>query len=441
MQEAILPATVEIMCGHRIISWGVLSQLNGFFQSAALRSLVMLGRDSPPAGFGTVTNITDYKEKYHVRNENREDFLNFLALLHANQSISATKAEDRVYGLLGLADHELREQISIHYGDTPVEAYQTFAEAVLLSSPVPSFLNLASSKRPIPGLPSWCPNFSTPSMAFTLGLPQLTDYAPPGATYAAGFNAQTLGKCCTYRPNSTQSVGDQPALLGFKGIPVDLVARVITPAAFHDRERETTPNAMDAAVALAWEANCLQLSRSTYRVNDQTVPDAHIRTLIAARRTFQVREQYEKMKYYLGQLCQQDDSLESRKPNHADAIDIYYEAMDLVCRGRTFFSTTQGRVGLGPPETLSGDQICVLHNASTPFILRKAWESPHYNNIIGESYVEGIMYGEAFKQPSHNDELPQSDTSATREASEDQLESGTQDMVHAHSTERMLWCI
>lgn len=72
---------------------------------------------------------------------------------------------------------------------------------------------------------------------------------------------------------------------------MDRVAKVISKAAFHDLERETSLRAMEAAETLAWEAVCLHLSRSAYRVDDGIVTDAHIGTLIMARQTFQVREQ------------------------------------------------------------------------------------------------------------------------------------------------------
>ena len=140
MQEAILPANIEITCENRILSWVLSLQLNGFLESAALRSLVMMGRDSPPAGVSTATNIKVYKENSNGRKGSQEDFLGFSVLLPTYHSDSATKAEDRVHGLLELVDRELQERVSIQYGDTPVEAYQTSANAVLLSSP--SFLNL-----------------------------------------------------------------------------------------------------------------------------------------------------------------------------------------------------------------------------------------------------------------------------------------------------------
>ena len=109
--------------------------------------------------------------------KSRENFLDFLARLHANQSNSATKAEDQVYSLIGLANRELREQQSIHYDNTPVVAYQTFAKAILLFSAIPSFLDMASStlcKRPLPSLPYGVKI----SMTIILGLPQLTEYGP-----------------------------------------------------------------------------------------------------------------------------------------------------------------------------------------------------------------------------------------------------------------------
>ena len=93
----------------------------------------------------------------------------------------------------------------------------------------------------------------------------------------------------TYSLNSKHA--DQLTLLGFKDIHVDRVARVIPKAAFHDLEREILLRAMEAAETSAWGASCLHLSRSAYRVDDGIVIDAHIRTLIMARQTFQVCEQ------------------------------------------------------------------------------------------------------------------------------------------------------
>lgn len=160
---------------------------------------------------------------------------------------------------------------------------------------------------------------------------------------------------------------------------MDRVAKVITPAAFHHREREPTPSAIEAAEALAWEANRLHLSQSAYRVDDGSVPDAYFRTPIAARRTFQTREQYERTEGCLEQLP--GERPEAKPPKHAGA-DSYYEAIDLVCRGRAFFSTEQGRTSFGPLDTLTGDQYCVFHALPTPTSRGVSSRQSHHWGIV-----------------------------------------------------------
>lgn len=54
-----------------------------------------------------------------------------------------------------------------------------------------------------------------------------------------------------------------------------------------------------------------------------------------------------------------------------------------------------GRIGLGPKEVSVGDQICVIQNAWTPFVIR-AGQGKGCSGLIGEAYVDGLMYGEAF---------------------------------------------
>ena len=82
-----------------------------------------------------------------------------------------------------------------------------------------------------------------------LGSRRLTECAPPGALYAAGYDAQTLCKRYTYSPNSKHPLSGLPTLLRPKGIRRDRVGKMISPAACHDRERENIPSAMEAAGA------------------------------------------------------------------------------------------------------------------------------------------------------------------------------------------------
>ena len=57
----------------------------------------------------------------------------------------------------------------------------------------------------------------------------------------------------------------------------------------------------------------------------------------------------------------------------------------------------RGRIGLAPGLGQSKeDKICIFYGGLTPFIIRPTHEDPNRYTLIGEAYVDGVMYGEAF---------------------------------------------
>jgi Heterokaryon incompatibility protein (HET) len=77
--------------------------------------------------------------------------------------------------------------------------------------------------------------------------------------------------------------------------------------------------------------------------------------------------------------------------NGRNVDDIYWSA-SRFCTGRKVFCTQQGMFGLGPANLRKGDLCCVLFGAQVPFILRSVGMK---YKLVGESYVHGIMKGEA----------------------------------------------
>ncbi|KAF2172130.1 hypothetical protein M409DRAFT_17371 [Zasmidium cellare ATCC 36951] len=67
---------------------------------------------------------------------------------------------------------------------------------------------------------------------------------------------------------------------------------------------------------------------------------------------------------------------------------------------RRFFSTCDGKIGLGPSILKASDQVVVLHGGKTPFILRSI-ESGY--KVLGQCYVHGIMQGEAVQEQRSKD--------------------------------------
>lgn len=52
-------------------------------------------------------------------------------------------------------------------------------------------------------------------------------------------------------------------------------------------------------------------------------------------------------------------------------------------------------MGTGMSSVKPGDCVCIIFGGITPFILRKEGE---YYKLIGESYVHGLMKGEAIDE-------------------------------------------
>ena len=94
--------------------------------------------------------------------------------------------------------------------------------------------------------------------------------------------------------------------------------------------------------------------------------------------------------------------------------------ISMSCASRRFFATN-GSIGLGPPTMEVGDSICVFPGAKLLYVLREVHHDSQESHgvqqgecsampeerlfedrykIIGEAYVHGFMFGEAFTASS-----------------------------------------
>ncbi|KAK5010887.1 hypothetical protein LTR28_007123 [Elasticomyces elasticus] len=81
------------------------------------------------------------------------------------------------------------------------------------------------------------------------------------------------------------------------------------------------------------------------------------------------------------------------------SIQPLVERMNLALKGRAFFITTNGFIGIGPRGMLYGDVVAILRGGRVPMVLRAiplkygAYMPPRHS-LVGECYVHGIMQGE-----------------------------------------------
>lgn len=70
------------------------------------------------------------------------------------------------------------------------------------------------------------------------------------------------------------------------------------------------------------------------------------------------------------------------------------------CFSRTLIMTLSGRIGIGPIDSRSGDWVTILYGGQIPYIIRKqdrGWA------FTGESYIQGLMDGEAVRARDRGD--------------------------------------
>ncbi|VUC26144.1 unnamed protein product [Clonostachys rosea] len=73
----------------------------------------------------------------------------------------------------------------------------------------------------------------------------------------------------------------------------------------------------------------------------------------------------------------------------------YVRRIQRACAHRAFFVTRKGYIGLAPWNAKKGDVVAVLDGGKTPYILRSV--SVDQFKLVGESFVYGIMAGEALQ--------------------------------------------
>lgn len=72
---------------------------------------------------------------------------------------------------------------------------------------------------------------------------------------------------------------------------------------------------------------------------------------------------------------------------------IIVRTAEMVMGPRRLFVTHGGRIGIGPEIVTAGDVCCIVSGAEVPFVLRSC--GPFGHLLVGESYVDGTMNGEA----------------------------------------------
>ena len=400
IQEVSVGRKVDVVCGPFIIDW---EDLMAVLFAAAVPGTIVDG----------------WRKASYAIFEQRKDFdksnrspLSLLLVRH--QDCLATKAEDKIYALLGLASDVSRHQVTISYDLTINDIYQKVALSCLVHDQNLSILGSvqSSTHSSLTGLPSWVSDWSVPRTAYALTFHD--EFSSTPAKYTAARETRYAWK----QPQSKSG-------LMLSGLRVGRIVDVgyadetnIGVTAIRHRQ-----NLKPKTVRLFWLLSCeriagVRLTKRKY-ITGEDMLDVYWQTLCAGctpedfgtiRTEFLSFDAIMKILSFLHKL-HLSSSMRIVKfmmfcfmfqkfifPYFGIKPPMQYNGFDpriVFGMGRRMARTSEGYIGLVPAKTQPGDYVWLLKGGSVPFVIR---DEIGTKRLIGGAYIHGIMKGEAFDE-------------------------------------------
>jgi hypothetical protein len=393
-QEATLAKEIIFGCGSKWLAGDILYELEIELDKKALVGMVERRarreayENCSRTGRQLLTDLERSRKEYQKYKN-----ISIRSLLSITRGRNCKEPVDHLWGMLGLMQPKIRNLVRssgwIDYSVTGRtqfwRSYITFAKWVVENGKGLELLSTTRSFFKPQELPSWCPNWVSAEMTKSLSV-----------TYNCGYDNEE-----SRRSEITADVDrDRIRVPGFR---IDTIDQVV-------KQRSDLDSLLNI---LAWESHCLELSRRVY--NSDNVPEAHRRTLIGDL-LYRDKENYllpceqdPEYNYNLWKASLEKMSAEAlgeRELNQSvveyQAWIEYYESFSIICEGRAFFSTSKGRIGLGPSDVAKGDVVCVFYSGDPLYVIRfkdRDGEGEEAE-LVGEAYVHGLMRkGQAFNSP------------------------------------------
>ncbi|KAI0865855.1 heterokaryon incompatibility protein-domain-containing protein [Xylaria cubensis] len=411
IQELILAKLVIVQCGQSTMSWEKLFYFSCCCLHPTIRHIVYCGIKEGIISRRQVSNVKLVAQKYALNyDEEIPGWQKVLRTLVSFRTWKSSDPRDKIFAFYGLIPHEVsdREALKPNYTLSTAEVYINTAIYIIRQSGNLDILSIAT--WPAEGfhdvsflrlLPSWVTDWRD-SQRF-----HLSGVYWPIAFLGAGIDIYSFDDM--YRAsldlNATPvDLRGNLQLLALDGIDVDIIDDI------GDTMLEYTNKAL-----YKWGEIADLLGEYCYRYTGQSVHEAFLRTCLMDDQWGMNQKYVDKL---VDQLMNNKGDLEvparcripqqniklkwpSNFPpgpeNDAEAVEAILKRPEAM-RGRRFFKTAKGLFGLAPALAQKGDCVVVLFGGKVPFILRGFPDAESYH-LVGESYVHGIMDGEAIHQP------------------------------------------
>jgi hypothetical protein len=282
--------------------------------------------------------------------------------------LTSRPSRDRVYALLKILDDVERDvPIEPNYNLTLCQVYKNATTQLIAYTGQLDVLSCCDMKEGGLSLPSWVPDFSARNPSEPIASSdacrrsvQEVDFVEGDIIRAQGVYSATVNRA------EQMLVGDthRPSISHFL-----------------------------LALQKILEVDTLQ---DIYTTGETTL-EAYVRILLMD----DTRDSYVPGRGDLAYLEESKLELKSLLTSHDQGPTLYNAAFLrrswAKCQGRSFFTTSEGYMGLGPEATREGDQVCVLLGSYVPLMLRPTEHNQYL--VVGPCFMHGIMNGEALLGP------------------------------------------
>ena len=275
---------------------------------------------------------------------------------------------DRIYALLALQDQQRRCRVTIDYNLSAQSLYIEVARSIISST---QNIRLLHRQRygMLEGLPSWVPDWACKNDNLSINddrvdfscskkTRHIFEESLPQYLVTRGKIVARITRIATHRFADYQqeyNEGDFRSWLGDDGL-IPLIAAELRKRSDHQHHPLEREGYVKWLMAMTVTCGRFQAEGSSNFRAGNTEDYSDLSTII-----------------------------QSYGPSYLRSL--------VKCRGRKLAVLDNYPLGLVPDFAKPGDLVCVLAGSSTPMVLRRVEED---FESIGECYVHGIMYGEAF---------------------------------------------
>ena len=294
------------------------------------------------------------------------------------------------------------------YNKSVDEVYMDTASRMLESDPHPwtalsSVDHIINSSSLSSQRPSWVPRWDEGWSVYWLGYPGMW-YRAEGSP-SAPFHARVS------KPESSLEV--QSTFL-------DTI--VWSSQGFKSKELTVAHQKKELPLQALWRELEWRDSKSVYGCSSEDIEYAFSLVIVAGRALYEERAEnnpslhqsiYQAYKDMIRRSIGREDASMANKANtqgeslekttEANAV-TYINNRRRALHNRRVLVTSKGYYGVGHNSLEVGDVCAVLRGANVPFVLRKASPNEyhgcasHFYRLVGESYIQGIMTGEALEK-------------------------------------------